>query len=55
MENNRIHVLQEYQGNKVGQLLIDYALEIAHQRQITYILVRSMGRKLQSARILCEK
>ncbi|WP_074722848.1 GNAT family N-acetyltransferase [Flavobacterium frigoris] len=37
MEIHRIYVLQEYHGEKVGQLFIDQVLEIAHQRQVEYI------------------
>ena len=37
MEIHRIYVLQEYQGKKVGQLLIDYVLETVRQSQVKYI------------------
>jgi ribosomal protein S18 acetylase RimI-like enzyme len=37
MEIHRIYVLQKYQGKKVGQLLIDYVLEMAHQSHVKYI------------------
>ncbi len=37
LEIERIYVLSEYQGKKVGQLLYDKAIEIAIQRKLDYI------------------
>jgi len=36
-EIERIYVLQEYQGKKVGQLLFKYAISLAQQRKSQYI------------------
>ncbi|HEX2534037.1 MAG TPA: GNAT family N-acetyltransferase [Chitinophagaceae bacterium] len=37
LEIERIYVLQKYQGQKVGQLLYQKAVEVARQRQAGYI------------------
>jgi ribosomal protein S18 acetylase RimI-like enzyme len=37
LEIERIYVLREYQGKKVGQLLYEFAVSIAAQKQLEYI------------------
>lgn len=37
LEIERIYVLQEFQGKKVGQLLFQKALEIAYEHQVEYL------------------
>jgi ribosomal protein S18 acetylase RimI-like enzyme len=37
IEIHRIYVLEEYQGKKVGQILFNQVLTIAHQSQVKYI------------------
>ncbi|WP_353719921.1 GNAT family N-acetyltransferase [Dyadobacter sp. 676] len=37
LEIERIYVLQEYQGKKVGQLLYEQAIEIAGQKALDYV------------------
>ena len=37
MEIERIYVLQDYHGKKVGQVLYDKAIEIAKEKQIGYV------------------
>ena len=37
LEIERIYVLQEFQGKKVGQLLFDKALEVARQKNASYV------------------
>src|SRR3954454_19119623 len=37
MELERIYVLKEYQGNRVGQALIDKAIDIALKRKMDYV------------------
>lgn len=37
MELERIYVLKEYQGKKIGQILIDKAIEIAKKNKMEYI------------------
>jgi ribosomal protein S18 acetylase RimI-like enzyme len=36
-EIHRIYVLEEYQGKKVGQILFNQVLTIAHQSLVKYI------------------
>lgn len=37
LEIERIYVLQEYHGKKVGQLLYDKAIEIAYHKEVAYV------------------
>ncbi|SFO36696.1 Ribosomal protein S18 acetylase RimI [Paenimyroides ummariense] len=37
LEIERIYVLQEYHGKKVGQLLYDKAIEIAYNKEVKYV------------------
>lgn len=37
LEIERIYVLKDYHGKKVGQILYDKAIEIARQRQVDYV------------------
>ena len=37
LEIERIYVLKEYHGQKVGQLLYEKALEVARQRNVNYV------------------
>jgi ribosomal protein S18 acetylase RimI-like enzyme len=52
IEIHRIYVLEEYQGKKVGQILFNQVLTIAHQSQVKYIWL-GVWKELQSAWILC--
>lgn len=37
MEIERIYVLQKYQGKKIGQILYEKAIQIAHDKQVKYV------------------
>jgi ribosomal protein S18 acetylase RimI-like enzyme len=37
LEIERIYVLNEFHGKKIGQLLYEKAIEIAHQMQVNYV------------------
>lgn len=37
LEIERIYVIKEYQGRKVGQLLYDFAVSIAREKQLQYV------------------
>ncbi|WP_353119435.1 GNAT family N-acetyltransferase [Myroides odoratus] len=37
MEIERIYVLQAYHGKKVGQLLYEKAIQVAHQNEVDYV------------------
>ncbi len=37
LEIERIYVLQEYHGKKVGQMLYDKAIDVAQEREVNYV------------------
>lgn len=37
LEIERIYVLQEYHGKKVGQILYEKAIQVAHDKQVNYV------------------
>jgi ribosomal protein S18 acetylase RimI-like enzyme len=37
LEIQRIYVLQDFQGKKVGQLLLDYAIQIAKNKNLSFV------------------
>lgn len=37
LEIERIYVLQEYHGKKVGQILYEKAMQVAHDKQVNYV------------------
>jgi GNAT superfamily N-acetyltransferase len=55
MEIERIYVLQEFHGKKVGQLLYEKGMQMARQRNAHLHLVRCLGRECTGNKILHEE
>jgi ribosomal protein S18 acetylase RimI-like enzyme len=52
IEIHRIYVLEEYQGKKIGQILFNQVLTIAHQSLVKYIWL-GVWKRITARWILC--